>query len=148
MAKVLLINPQFNIVKENYDSSVSVGLLSIASFLDSQGVNIKLIDCVRQKNYLDIIQKEIVDCEYAGLSVMTMQLPKAMEIAKQIRQFNPRCKIVWGGSHPTFFIHQTTEHDLVDAVCFGEGEMTMLELAQGRPWQDVKGVAYKMENGR
>lgn len=145
MAKILLINPQFNIVKENYDSSVSVGLLSIASFLDSQGVDVKLIDCVRQKNYLEIIQKEIVDCEYAGLSVMTMQLPKTMEIARQIRQLNPLCKIVWGGSHPTFFITQTVEHELVDVVCFGEGEMTMLELAQGRPWQDVKGIAYKKD---
>jgi len=41
----------FNIAKENYDSSISVGLLSIATHLDSQGVKVEIVDGARQKNY-------------------------------------------------------------------------------------------------
>jgi hypothetical protein len=55
MSKALLINPPFNIAKENYDSSVSVGLLSIASFVDSKGLAVEIIDGVREKDYLEKI---------------------------------------------------------------------------------------------
>lgn len=145
MSKVLLINPPFNIKKENYDSSISVGLLSIATYLDSKGIDIKMIDGVRQKNYLDLIKENIKDCRLAGLSVMTMQITHAFEIARLIRELNPNCKIIWGGSHPTFFIEQTAEHELVDAVCYGEGEITMRELAEGKNWAQVDGIAYKKD---
>jgi len=49
MSKVLLINPPFNINKENYDSSISVGLLSIASYLDSHNIDVEIIDGIRQE---------------------------------------------------------------------------------------------------
>jgi len=55
MSKVLLVNPIFNIPKENYDSSISVGLLCLASYLDRQGIKVKIIDGARQKGYLDLI---------------------------------------------------------------------------------------------
>ena len=146
MPKLLLINPPFNIKKENYDSSISVGLLSIATYLDSVGIGVKLIDGIRQQNYLDIIKENIKDCEYAGISVMTMQLSSAFKAAKLIRELNPDCKIIWGGAHPTFFIKQTAEHPLVDILCFGEGGITMREIAEGKELSKINGIAYK-KNG-
>jgi len=38
---------------------------------------------------------------------MTMQISRAFEICRLIRELNPECKIIWGGSHPTFFIKET-----------------------------------------
>ena len=143
MSKVLLINPPFNIIKENYDSSVSVGLLSIATYLHSQGVSVEIVDGVRQKNHLELIKEKIKDCDYAGLSVMTMQIPRALDICRLIRELNPNCKIIWGGTHPTFFIKSTVVHHLVDVVCYGEGELTMLEIAQGVDFSLIKGIAYR-----
>ncbi|MCG2699767.1 hypothetical protein L6274_01805, partial [Candidatus Parcubacteria bacterium] len=67
MTKVLLINPPFNVNKENYDSSISVGLLSIGTYLDSRGIEVVIIDGVRQENYLDLVEKEIKNCDYAGI---------------------------------------------------------------------------------
>ena len=145
MSKVLLINPQFNIVKENYDSSVSVGLLSIATYLDYQGVAVEIIDGVRQKNYLDLVKEKIKDCAYAGISVMTTQVPSALKISQLIREINPNCKIIWGGSHPTFFVRETLVHNLVDIVCFGEGELTMTDITSGKNLAEIKGIAYKIK---
>ena len=51
MKKILLINPAFNIVKSKYDTSLSVGLLCIASYLYKRGVPVKIIDCARQKDW-------------------------------------------------------------------------------------------------
>ncbi len=143
--KTLLINPPFNIAKENYDSSISVGLLSIASYLDGLGVLVEIIDGARQKDYLERIKKSIMDCKYVGLSVMTTQIANALDISKIIKEMNPHCQVVWGGSHPTFFIDQTINHPLVDIVCFGEGEMTFYELVSGRELSQINGIVYKKE---
>jgi len=143
MSKVLLINPPFNIAKENYDSSISVGILSIASYLDSHGVNLEIIDGARQKDYFGLIEVAAKDAEYVGLSVMTTQITHALSISKIIKVVNPKCKIIWGGSHPTFFTKETASHDVVDVVCFGEGEVSFYELVSGKELSEINGIAYK-----
>ncbi|GAG23636.1 unnamed protein product, partial [marine sediment metagenome] len=148
MSKVILINPPFNINKENYDSSISVGLLSIASYLDSHNINVDIIDGVRQKDYLELIKEEIKDCSYAGISVMTTQIPHALDICRLIRKLNSRCKIVWGGAHPSLFIEQTANHPLVDIVVYGEGEITMNQIVKNKLLSEIKGIAYKENNKR
>jgi len=145
MDKALLINPPFNITKDNYDSSVSVGLLSIATYLDSQGVPVEIIDGVRQKNYMELIKQKAAECKYVGISVMTTQTSHALEISRIVKKINPNCLIVWGGTHPTFFIRQTLIHPLVDVVCIEEGEMTFFEIASGKNLEDIKGIAYKKD---
>jgi len=143
MNKVLLINPPFNVVKDNYDSSISVGLLSIASFLDSKNILVEIIDGVRQKNYLELVKEKCKECKYVGISVMTMQIAKAIETSKLIKEVNPECKIIWGGTHPTFFIEQTAKFLLVDAICYTEGEKVMYEIASGKDFSEIKGIAYR-----
>ncbi len=147
MPKVLLINPPFNINRENYDSSISVGLLSIATYLDSQGIDVLIIDGVRQKKYLDLVKKEIKHCDCAGISVMTTQIPAALEVSRLIKSINPVCQIVWGGPHPSFFVEQTVKHLLIDIVGYGEGELTMADILREKPLEEIKGVAYR-RNGK
>jgi len=146
MKKVLLINPPFNIAKENYDSSISVGLLSIASYLDSRGVVVEMIDGVRQEKYLELIDKKAGEFEIIGISVMTTQVANALAISRLVKKKNSNSVIIWGGSHPTFFPQETVIHPLVDIICYGEGEQTLWELASGRPKEKVKGIAYKNKN--
>jgi anaerobic magnesium-protoporphyrin IX monomethyl ester cyclase len=145
MSKILLINPPFNIPKENYDSSVSVGLLSIGTYLQSQGVEVKIIDCARQKDYLQLIKAVVGDYDICGFSVMTTQVAEALRLSKMIKDLNSKLKIIWGGSHPTFFIKETAGNSLIDYVCFGEGEITTLELAQGKPLSGINGLAYRKD---
>jgi len=97
MPRVLLINPPFNISKANYETSISVGLLALASYLDKQGIEVKIIDAIRQKNYLDLIQAELPKVNLVGLSVMTMQVSSALNISKLIKDFNSQIPIIWGG---------------------------------------------------
>jgi anaerobic magnesium-protoporphyrin IX monomethyl ester cyclase len=145
MKKTLLINPPFNISKEKYDSSVSVGLLSIATYLDSKGIHIEMLDGARQDDFWELLEKSVGECEFAGLSVMTTQIPGALKISAFIREKNPNCKIIWGGSHPTFFVEQTMKNDLIDAVCYGEGELMMEDICGGKSFEDVRGIAYKKD---
>ncbi len=144
VSKVLLINPPFNISKENYDSSVSVGLLSIASYLDAKGVKVKILDGAREKNFWPNLEKEILDSDYAGLSVMTTQVPGALNISKIIKKIKPSCKIIWGGTHPTFFPEETIKNKLIDIISYGEGEETFYEIAGGRNLTEISGIVYKL----
>lgn len=143
MIKTILINPAFNISKDNYDSSISVGLLSIASYLDSKDVAVKIIDGARQRNYQELIKDQVKDCQFVGISVMTTQLANALAVSQLIKEINPNCKIVFGGTHPTFFIADTIRHPLIDVVCFGEGEITYYELVSGKNPSEISGIAYK-----
>ncbi|MEK7160910.1 MAG: cobalamin-dependent protein, partial [Patescibacteria group bacterium] len=143
MSKVLLINPPFNIAKTSYDTSLAVGLLSIASLLDSRGVNVEIIDGARQSNYLERLKSQVPNCGLAAFSVMTMQVSQALKISKMIKEMNPDCKIIWGGPHPTFFPEQTVKNDLIDIVCVGEGEETILEIASSKDLKTIDGIVYK-----
>ncbi|MBU2472948.1 B12-binding domain-containing radical SAM protein [Patescibacteria group bacterium] len=146
MHKILLINPIFNIPKENYDSSISVGLLCLASYLDEKRIEVKMIDGVRQKNYLDLIKKELPQVDFVGISAMTTQVKPALEISKIVKDFNKDLPVIWGGLHPTFFPEETVEHPLIDIAVIGEGEETLLEIVQEKPFQNIKGIAFKGNN--
>lgn len=143
MPKVLLINPPFNIAKASYDTSLSVGLLSMASLLDSRGMAVEILDGARQANFEERLKAEVPNCLLAAFSVMTMQVGQALRISRLIKGLNPQCQIVWGGPHATFFPAQTVKHELVDMVCVGEGEETIWELASGKKREEVNGLVYK-----
>jgi len=151
MPRVLLINPPFNITKAKYDTSLSVGLLSLASYLDKHNIETVIVDALRQRNYLDLIKQQLSKVDIAGLSVMTMQVGSALEISKLIKKEKPEMKIVWGGVHPTLFPEATVKHPLVDVVVFGEGEESLLELIQAQEadcdLEKISGLAFK-KNGQ
>lgn len=150
MKKLLLINPSFNIAKAKYDTSISVGLLCLASYLDKKGVPIKIIDCARQDNWRNILEKELPDAGYIGFSVMTTQIPSALQISGIIRRERPELKLIWGGCHVNFFPGESLEHSLIDFVILNEGEETLWELLQElekksekQNFSLIKGLAYK-----
>ncbi len=150
MRKIILINPAFNIVKSKYDTSLSVGLLCIASYLYKKGVPVAIIDYARQKDADKILHEELPQASYVGLSVMTTQIPSALKIAQEVRDFNSQIKIIWGGAHVTFFPKETIEHGLVDFAILHEGEKPLWELLweleeneENPDLSKVKGLAYK-----
>jgi radical SAM superfamily enzyme YgiQ (UPF0313 family) len=148
MSNILLINPPFNILKDNYDSSISVGLLCLASYLAERGVGVKIIDGARQRKYWDLLKEEIPHFDFFGLSVMTTQAGPALKTSRLIRSLNPRAKIVWGGFHPTFFPAETATHPLIDVAVMGEGEETLFEILKNfHDLPKIKGIAFRGDRG-
>ncbi|MFH0852576.1 MAG: radical SAM protein [bacterium] len=149
MRKLILINPSFNIVKSKYDTSLSVGLLCLASYLYKKGVPVKIIDCARQENWSKILDEELSSASYVGLSVMTTQIPSAMQIAWRVRQAGSRIRLIWGGPHATFFPEEMLKSNLVDFVILNEGEETlwellsMLEDVRHQDFSKIKGLGWK-----
>jgi len=149
MSKVVLIYPEF-LIKDGPRFSVPIGILQLSSYLQSQGVDIKLIDCNVEDHYLEAIYRELDDALCVGISAMTAHLPSARKIAAGIRQ-RYRGPLVFGGVHGTLFPRQTIEDELVDFVVIGEGELSFLELLEHiegkRDIREVEGIAFRDQKG-
>jgi len=74
-------------------------------------------------------------------------LERAISVTKYIREMFPNSVIVWGGIHTSLFPRQTLQQLPIDAIVIGEGELTMLELAnnlsEGKSLSGIKGLGYK-----
>lgn len=82
---------------------VSLGVLRVASALESHGVNVGLLDLSGVGNYLDALHAHLTTHkpEWIGITATTPQLPSAVQLAKLIREVSPGLRIVLGGPHVT-----------------------------------------------
>jgi len=82
-------------------------------------------------------------------SFTTSPLGTAKRASQEIKK-RTGSPVVWGGIHPTIFPEQTLDNPFVDIVVVGEGEETVVELAQAltRPEPNlagVKGIGFKKD---
>ncbi len=126
-----------------YDKIEATGLRILSACLKQAGFETNMIflpDVVRPmsmaaygaRNIPAKALQQIVDlCEGAGLvglSVMTASFHEAWQVTNAIRAAL-RVPVIWGGAHPTVRPEECLQ--FADLVCMGEGERTIIELAQG-----------------
>lgn len=148
--KVLLIQP-YNIGYRGPKSppNAPFSLMCLAAVLREGGHRV----CIFDRNVPNgPIEEKIKNfCpDMIGISTFTgPMILDALQVAKIARSITD-VPIVWGGIHPSLLPHETIENPYVDIVVVGEGEKTILELAEAierdKPFEDIKGLVYK-ENG-
>jgi len=148
--KVLLINPVFSGLEfDSNATSIPIGIAYVGSALKEAGIDVKIIDCLTTKEHLVEIKKEIENCTWIGLSVMTVQIPHALFLSEYIKKFAPEVPIVWGGPHPTLFPAQTVIDSRVDIVVRDEGEVTCVELtkalSESKSLDKILGLTFKKD---
>ncbi|MCE5229386.1 B12-binding domain-containing radical SAM protein [bacterium] len=81
-----------------------------------------------------------------GLNVFSVHCQLAAQVSARLRR-ETGALIVWGGPHPTVCPEPCLDH--ADAVCIGEGEEPLLELAaalrEGRPFHHVRNLWFKRD---
>ena len=84
---------------------VSLGVLRVASALETYGVQVGVLDLSGVGNFLEVIQTSLALAddrpEWIGITCTTPQLPSAVKIAGAIRQVAPELRVVLGGPHVT-----------------------------------------------
>jgi len=87
--------------------------------------------------------------DIAGFSVLTPSAPWALAAAERIKTEN-RCVAVFGNVH-AIIQPEIIGHPGVDAVCRGEGEAPLVEMAgrlnRGLPFDDIPGLWVKTGGG-
>ncbi|MCC6028100.1 MAG: B12-binding domain-containing radical SAM protein, partial [Archaeoglobus sp.] len=149
---ITLVNPsaKVEVVKTLEISTPPLGLGYLASVLRERGFKVRIIDdLVENLNFSDFLKK-IKDSLIVGITSTTPTFKSALEYAKKIKKAFPDIFVILGGVHVSFEPEKALKNEFVDAVCIGEGERTIVELAErvesGRDLEDVKGIYFKKED--
>jgi radical SAM superfamily enzyme YgiQ (UPF0313 family) len=151
MIKILLINPS-KLSNVGFDAipSYPLGLLYLAAVLRRAGHKVKIIDFyIYDIQYSDL---NIIISKYKpdliGLTAVSRFYNEMRRICRAITSDIP---IVLGGVHPSSLPELTLRENKAKFIIIGEGEMTILELAEhiekGGDLSKIKGLAYK-NNGK
>jgi radical SAM superfamily enzyme YgiQ (UPF0313 family) len=108
-----------------------LGLLYLAAALDAKGYEVDVIEPIimglKEDDVLNRVAKQ--NPGVVGISTMTCNFPKSLSLAQRIREKLPQSIILMGGPHPTLYHRGLLEdHQEVDLLCVGEGEVTVVEL--------------------
>lgn len=151
---IILINAPVTKVSPHSKLALPLGLAYIASFLQSEGRSVKVIDFnLSGLNLLRVDNIAKRKPPIVGISCHTETYPNALKIAQRIKELDSDIPIVLGGPHVTILPEEALSEPAVDIVVIGEGEATMAELAglllEGKgKLSEIKGIAYKDETGR
>jgi anaerobic magnesium-protoporphyrin IX monomethyl ester cyclase len=123
-------------------------LLALASTLRQANFEVVIIDAAIEPAYRTRIECEVVDALCIGISVLTGPMIKgAVEIAQTLKANHRWLPIIFGGWHPTLMPDETLSEPYVDAVVRGQGEVTIVEIAQAlaarRSLANIAGVSWK-----
>ena len=150
MPQIILINPSFG-KSDNIINKFNMGLLSIASFLESRGVDVIIFHT--KKDYEDKLLEYISenDVILIGISMMTVQYPEGERIAKEIKKIYPKLPVVVGGVHVKIFPEKTLMCEYFDIAVTEDGEQTMFEIFDAfindKDMTLVKGIGFKDQHG-
>ena len=159
MAKILLINPPQIKDGKYIDRYQGVrpklpplGLAYIGAVLEREGHEVRIICGMGE----EITSQEIAEISKSfnivGITSITFNYLLSLSVAKEVKRTNPTIPVIVGGPHANAIPEDVLSEDCVDIVVIGEGELTMLEIANSLPLDksklsSIKGLAYK-ENGR
>ena len=123
-------------------------LLSLAAPLLQAGFEVAIVDAAIDPNWLVTVLRELRDALCLGISVLTGPMIRgAVRMAKAAKQQAPTVPVIFGGWHPSLLPGQTLQETFVDAIVRGQGELTLLEVADnlvsGRNLHGVQGVSSK-----
>lgn len=125
-----------------------LGLLSIAAFLQARGHTVSVYDCLGPgaSVSLEAHTARILALrpELVGFSVTTAGFLDAHLMASWIKGLRPEIYTLCGGVHPSALgAALLADFGAFDALCCGEGEVTLAEVADGRPWMDIHGLVWR-----
>ncbi len=124
-------------------------LRTISASLKQAGHDVDLFFLMKEfhKKYPETAMNNLVKLtkgsDLVGISVMTNFFDNAIQITQKLRN-NYDFPIVWGGIHPTIRPEESLGY--ADMVCIGEGEETIVQLADKiqnkQYYYDIKGMGF------
>jgi anaerobic magnesium-protoporphyrin IX monomethyl ester cyclase len=135
---------------------IPLGIGYLAAVLEKNQYEVDVIDCQVHRPTRSQLETELVKRhpDVVGVTSSTLTYNPAVEIVKTAKEALPNCLTVLGGPHVTVLDEQTlSEMPEADIVVRGEGEQTMLELAELasrtalKNLHEVKGITFR-KNGK
>lgn len=136
---MLIIIPRFNL----WYTFPPLGALYIAAIVKKKGGNASLLDSngCSEKDFLSRLDDEIKNHAEVGITANISHASSAHKISKYIRGKYPGKKIIWGGPYPTAEYGKLIP-EFADIAVLGEGEAQIADILDGKPLQDIPGIAW------
>lgn len=166
--RILFINPPLSHVRGNLYTGLKfpLGFLYLATPLERHGFDVKILDAPLHYRAITLVDENTVrigmtfeqiateirnyDPQIIGVScAYTMCEADAFAVIDYIKQWFPSVLLVVGGAHTSANPGYVLRNRNIDLAVIGEGELTMLEIAQrfrsGQAIQDIRGTALVSE---
>lgn len=152
--KVLLILPSYSfiykdtIIKMGAIYSPNLSLATLAGAFISNGVNVQILDLNKksEKDFIALIKAFVPD--YIGITFTTPIADEAFRLAGIAKKIKQEVTVICGGPHPSAVPFQVLSSSAIDIVCIGESDYTILDIINGKPYKDIKGIAFmQRDNG-
>lgn len=124
------------------------GLLSIAAWLEKDGFDVYIHDCIGPLASPDFNTniREISDlkADIIGFTATTSSFPDADRMAAEFKKADPRVVTVCGGVHCSALGGKLLkDYPAFDYLVKGEGEVTMSEIAKGLDPAGIDGLVWR-----
>ena len=130
-----------------------MGYLYLASYLESYGHNIAILDGEAEKLDENLIVNNVLDFnpDFVGIGATTPEFAGSSIILRKIKELAPHIITITGGPHPSALPTEILkENPHIDYVVRNEGEQTLLKLLNfledGGGINSIEGLTYR-ENG-
>ena len=160
MNKITFVNPPYERIAPGYDfvrhvtnRSPSLGLLHLAAQVRRDGYRPAIIESDIENLDTREVARRIIDDEpqYVGITLFTVAVWQASEIARMVKDRLPNTTILVGGPHISSMGSETmrrfTEFDI---AIVNEGETVLSELLPildaGKKPDRVKGIIHRLGN--
>ncbi len=146
--KVTLLYPRNHFEKVYHPWTwAPLPILAVSAPLLAAGYQVVLIDANVEPRWRQRLLEECRDSLLLGISCMTgPQIKFGLEAAAAVRGAGLDLPLIWGGYHPSILPEQTSRNRYVDAVVRGQGELTLLDLAEhlgeGEDFTGVEGITF------
>lgn len=151
LGKVLLVYPTTGMDVFGINVGLPLACLYLGTVLQKAGYRVEILDERITPSFELDVERSLRQEKplFVGISSMTgMQIRGGLKAAKAVRRVAPDVPIVWGGVHPTLCPESTLKDPLCDLVVKGEGEITVVELAdclrEGGDFSQVAGIGFKV----
>ncbi len=127
-----------------------LGVAYLAAVMREKGYRVEVVDmnlrCCTPRFLLRFLA--VKGPRLVGISTLTESYPNAIRIAAVVKEFSREIPVIVGGPHVTFTAQETLSHGCFDFVVCGEGELTLVELAnfllrgEGQ-LEDIPGLCWR-----
>jgi len=126
-----------------------LSLASLAAILREKGFRVSILDLGIEGSPFQLFSKVLDESKprIVGVTATTPLISEAAQIASIVREkLGKETLTVLGGPHASALPEECLRLSVFDVVAVGEGDYTIVELAEGRPLSDIKGIYYKNED--
>ena len=132
-AKIALVNPPILKGVYHHQLFLPIGLAYLAAVLKKNGHEVTVLDCLALEMDHEQLKAKLASFEpnLVGITSMTPMTQSTLLSAGVAKEACPNATVTLGGPHATFMDREILEQEAsVDVVVRGEGEQTLLEMAQ------------------